>query len=70
MKIQLNEAPIDRVVRVIVGFALLAVAFTGAVVAPWVYAAWLVGAIALVTGIVGFCPLYAVLGVSTKAGAR
>jgi hypothetical protein len=70
MKIQLNEAPIDRVVRVILGIALLAAAFAGAVAAPWVYAAWLVGAIALVTGIVGFCPLYAVLRVSTKGGAR
>ncbi len=70
MKLEINEAPIDRVIRIVLGIALAAVALGGAVTAPLLYAVWLVAAIALVTGIVGFCPLYALLRVSTKSKAR
>ena len=70
MKLEINEAPIDRVVRVVLGIVLVAVAIGGAVSAPLLYAVWLVAAILLVTGIVGFCPLYALLRVSTKSKAR
>ena len=52
------------------GIALAAVAIGGAVTAPLLYVVWLVAAILLVTGIVGFCPLYALLRVSTKSRAR
>ena len=37
--------------------------------APLLAVVWLVGAIALLTGAIGFCPLYFVLGIST-AGNR
>jgi len=70
MKFEINEAPIDRVIRIVLGIALAAVALGGAVTAPLLYAVWVVAAIALVTGIVGFCPLYALLRVSTKSKAR
>jgi hypothetical protein len=70
MKFEINEAPIDRVIRIVLGIALAAVALGGAVTAPLLYAAWVIAAIALVTGIVGFCPLYALLRVSTKSKAR
>jgi Inner membrane protein YgaP-like, transmembrane domain len=65
MKIQTNEAPIDRVVRVVVGVALLAVAVVGVVASPLSWIAGAVGAVLVVTGATGFCPLYALLGVST-----
>jgi len=70
MKLQLNEAPIDRVIRIVLGIALGGVAFAGAVTAPWLYVVWVVAAIALVTAIVGFCPLYALLRVGTKSTTR
>jgi len=35
------------------------------VAAPFAYVAWALATILAVTGIVGFCPLYAVLHVST-----
>ncbi|MDR3544384.1 MAG: DUF2892 domain-containing protein [Candidatus Limnocylindrales bacterium] len=70
MKLEINEAPLDRVVRVVLGIALGAVAVGGAVSGPLLYVVALVAAIALVTGIVGFCPLYALLRVSTKSKAR
>ena len=52
------------------GLALAAVALGGAVSAPLLYVVWAVAAIALVTGIVGFCPLYALVRVSTKSKTR
>jgi DUF2892 family protein len=55
-----NEGTIDRVFRVVLGLALLSLIFVG----PH---AWLglVGLIPLATGLVGFCPLYRLLGIST-----
>jgi hypothetical protein len=69
MKFEINEAPIDRVIRIILGIGLAGVALAGAVSAPWLYIVLTVAAIALVTGIVGFCPLYALLHVGTKSKA-
>ncbi len=62
-----NEGAADRVVRVVLGAGVLTLAFVGPQT-PW---AWL-GLLPLLTGLVGFCPLYAALGFSTtgrKAGA-
>ena len=55
-----NEGAIDRVLRVLVGAGVLSLAFVGPQT-PWAY----LGLIPLLTGIVGFCPLYAVLGINT-----
>jgi hypothetical protein len=55
-----NEGMIDRVIRVIVGVVLLALVFVG----PQTY--WgLIGLVPLLTGLVGFCPLYKMLGLNT-----
>ena len=66
MKLTTNEAPLDRKIRIGVGLGLVGLAVAGVVTAPIAYAAWLVAAVLLVTGIVGFCPLYALLHLSTK----
>jgi hypothetical protein len=55
-----NEGAIDRVLRVLVGAGILSLAFIGPQT-PWAY----LGVIPLLTGLVGFCPLYAVLGINT-----
>ncbi len=70
MKLQINEGPIDRAVRIVLGIAVLAAAAAGLIAAPIVYVAFFVGALALVTGIVGFCPLYAILRLSTVPARR
>lgn len=65
MKPQQNEGTVDRVIR-IVAAALLALAVaTGLVAAPISIAAGVLATLLLVTGVTGFCPLYAVLRVST-----
>ena len=70
MRIQPNESAADRIIRIVLAVALLALAIAGIVSGPVAVLAWVVGAIALVTGIVGFCPLYAILRVSTKPATR
>ena len=70
MKLQINESPIDRAIRIVLGLALAAVGVAGLVTAPVLYVTWVAAAIALVTGIVGFCPLYAILRLSTAPAKR
>jgi len=67
---KLNESPADRIVRIVLGIILAALAITGVATGALAAVAWIVAAIALVTGVVGFCPLYAIFRVSTKATQR
>lgn len=55
-----NEGAIDRLLRVLVGIAVLSLVFIGPKT-PWGY----LGLVPLVTGIVGWCPLYSILGVNS-----
>ena len=55
-----NEGTIDRALRVVAGIGLLSIAFVGPQT-PWGY----VGIVPLVTGLVGMCPLYSLLGINT-----
>lgn len=55
-----NAGKVDRVVRVILGLVLLSLIFVGP------QSMWgLVGLIPLITGLMGFCPLYKIVGLST-----
>ncbi|MFN7180907.1 DUF2892 domain-containing protein [Hyphomonas sp.] len=55
-----NEGTIDRALRVIVGLALIAIVFVGPQT-PW---GW-IGLVPLATGLIGWCPAYTLLGIST-----
>ena len=55
-----NEGTIDRVARVALGVVLLVLALRG-LYTPWTW----IGVVPLLTGLVGVCPLYSVLGIST-----
>lgn len=54
-----NEHLVDRALRVLLGLGLLGVAIAG--LTPLGY----LGLIPLATGLLGSCPLYSVLGLST-----
>lgn len=57
-----NEGTLDRVLRVAVGVVVLSLTFVGP------QSMWgLVGILPLLTGLVGFCPFYRLIGVSTCA---
>jgi hypothetical protein len=55
-----NVGGIDRVLRIVIGLALIALTLTGAIGA-W---GW-IGLVPLATAAMGFCPLYTVLGFSS-----
>jgi hypothetical protein len=55
-----NVGGIDRILRIVLGLALIALTLTGAI-GVW---GW-IGLVPLATAAMGFCPLYTVLGFST-----
>jgi hypothetical protein len=55
-----NVGGIDRILRIVVGLALIALAATGTVGA-W---GW-IGVVLVLTGAVRFCPFYPLLGMNT-----
>jgi hypothetical protein len=55
-----NEGAVDRALRIILGLVLIALVFFG----PQTAWGWL-GLVPLLTGLVGFCPLYRIVGIST-----
>jgi hypothetical protein len=61
-----NEAGWDRVVRSLAGIVLIVLNLIDIITGGWGIAAVVVGAILLVTGVTGFCPLYALLKIKTK----
>jgi len=60
-----NVGTVDRVIRIALGVALLALVFIGP--RTWL---GLVGLVPLATGLVSFCPLYRIVGIRTRAAAR
>lgn len=63
---QVNEAGWDRIARMLVGVALLWVAFlSGMLTTPWTWVAGVVGLVMIFTAMLGFCPAYAIFGVGT-----
>jgi hypothetical protein len=59
---KLNVGGIDRVLRIVVGLALVVwAAFMDGPVWAWI------GIVPLATGAIGFCPLYPIIGMSTCA---
>jgi Protein of unknown function (DUF2892). len=58
-----NEGAADRIIRVIVGLAIIVAL---AVFLPGANKWWaLVGLVPLITGLTGFCALYTLLGIKT-----
>jgi hypothetical protein len=61
-----NEGTLDRTVRIVVGLALIGVAL--GLYGPEYTSAWgWIGVLPLVTGVVGWCPGYSLLGIKTCA---
>lgn len=57
---KVNEGTADRAVRAVVGLGIISLVFVGPQT-PW---GWL-GLIPLGTALVGWCPLYSLLGINT-----
>ena len=59
---KLNVGGIDRILRIVVGLALIALTLLGQI-GVW---GW-IGLVPLLPGAFGFCPLYTMLGMNTCA---
>ena len=57
---KVNMASWDRIIRVIAGLVLIALTLTDTI-GLW---GW-IGVVPVVTGLVGNCPLYSIMGIST-----
>ncbi len=57
---KVNEGVMDRSLRVLAGLILIGLAATGTV-GLWGY----IGVVPLLTGAIGMCPLYSLLGINT-----
>lgn len=55
-----NEGKVDRIFRILIGLGLLSLVFIGP------QTMWgLIGLVPLITGMMGFCPLYKIFGLNT-----
>lgn len=57
--LKVNEGTVDRTLRVLLGVALVALAVTKG----WMWA--YIGVVPILTGAIGVCPLYSLLGINT-----
>lgn len=57
--LKVNEGTVDRTLRVLLGVALVALAVTKG----WMWA--YIGVVPILTGAMGICPLYSLLGINT-----
>ena len=57
---KLNVGGIDRILRIVVGLALIGATLAG-MIGVW---GW-IGVVPLLTGLFKFCPLYSIIGVNT-----
>jgi hypothetical protein len=60
-----NIGKVERMIRIVVGIGVLSLAFVGPK-SPWAY----LGILPLLTGLVGWCPPYALLGISTVRASK
>jgi Inner membrane protein YgaP-like, transmembrane domain len=60
-----NVGGIERTIRILIGVGLFAVAFFHVVAGTLAVVAYIVGAIAVLTALIGFCPAWAIFGINT-----
>jgi hypothetical protein len=61
-----NESSMDRVIRVIIGLVMLVLGWGGMVTGTLGVVFKILGFVPLLTGIVGWCPLYSLFKFQTK----
>lgn len=65
-----NESGVDRVTRVTLGLAILSLGWSGVIAGQLGMAFKILGFVPLLTGIVGWCPLYTIFRFSTRGGVH
>ena len=66
-----NQGLVERIIRVTLGAALVAVGyFTGGETSYLSIVLMAMGIILIITGLIAYCPVWHMLGISTRAGLR
>lgn len=65
-----NVGGADRAVRLVLGIALLALGLMHVATGTWAVVAYVVGGVALVTGLVRFCPAWTLFRFNTCSTAH
>lgn len=60
-----NVSTLDRVIRILLGLFMLWAGWSGAVDGLWQLTLRIFAWVPLVTGLIGWCPLYIIAGIST-----
>lgn len=60
-----NVGNLDRIVRVVLAIIFAALYFSGTLTGTWGLVLLTLGAIFLLTSLVGFCPIYTLVGLNT-----
>lgn len=61
-----NLAGWDRVIRIVLGLAMLYAGWSDLVDGVWAIALVVFAWVPLLTGLIGWCPIYSILGFSTR----
>jgi hypothetical protein len=61
-----NVGSIDKIIRFIIAIAAIYVSYQGLVQSPWNYVLYAVAGIMILTGLVGTCPIFSVLGIKSN----
>lgn len=67
---EMNEGRWDRGIRIALGLGLVGVGFGGIVGGGAGMVLGIIGLVPLITGLVGWCPLYALLGLDTRPAPK
>ena len=62
-----NVGGIERPIRMVLGLAFVALGFLADLPPAGMWGVLVVGAVALITGLIGYCPAWTLLGINTCA---
>jgi len=60
-----NIGSVDKVVRLVLALVGILLAFTKVVTGTWAIIVLIIAAVLIVTSLIGYCPLYVLLGINT-----
>lgn len=64
-----NMAQLDRIIRIAIAVLVAVLYFANVISGTWAIVLGVLALVFLLTGLVGTCPLYLALGISTRKGS-
>ncbi len=61
-----NVGSLDKIIRIVIAVVAFYYAYSGGIASPWNFVLYAVGAIMILTALLGTCPIFSILGMSTN----